>query len=444
MSAKRESVRLLGAVGLVVALAGSATATMPAAERVAAAEAELDAARTEMQQQKRDEQMNLLVDQAVQDAADRSFYLQDTVSVTHTPGKGLLFSDSTGANTLQISFRTQFRYIFNFQTDDDANVGGNVDGTSEGFEFRRNRVLATGTMKEKIGYKVQADFGPMGGFTLLDTYFDYELDEGWSIRAGQFILPFNSELLCGSYVTQAVERSHIDGLFGAGRSQGVMVTYTQEEIMFRGSFNDGMNSNNTDWNSDANEMAFTARVDWMPFGEWAQFCDYTSNRESEEGLKVGVAMHYQDGDPGDAATPTSLAANGPNVWAWTIDGQFEWPGANLYASVNGLHVYSETAGVADTDNFGFVVGGGYYVTDDTEIFGRWEYMDIDGMSDEPMIFTFGANKYIDGHANKFTVDFGFTTENVPLGLNSDRVALEVDAAGEDFQLFARGQWQLMF
>ncbi|MCK4872847.1 MAG: hypothetical protein KAS72_08995 [Phycisphaerales bacterium] len=449
MSASRIGIVALGCVVAFTNTVGAdAIAPMDPAARMAALRAELDDARAGLEHERRTEQTSLLVDEATRDAVNRSFYLNNSCAVTHIPGKGVKFSDESGENTMRLGFYTQFRYTLNLQADNDTNPAGNVDGTSSGFEFRRTRIYLIGTMKRDIDYCILTDFGPTGMLTVLDANFTHHLNGTWSITAGQFPLPLLNELTIPVALQQVTELTSTLGVLGPGRTQGVNLNYDSEDLRFIASLNDGTGGINTDWNSDASEIALTARGEVRLAGEWDQFLDFTSNRESGTGAVLGAAVHYQDGDVGDGATATSFGATpgapAPNILLWTIDGQFEWPGANLYAVVTGRHMDPEVAGVADTDDFTYLLQGGYYLTDDTELFSRLEYIDLDAVSDDPLIVTIGVNKYFAGHANKITVDGGIATENIPLAIASDRVALEVDAAGEKNQFFLRAQWQLVF
>ncbi|MCK4871508.1 MAG: hypothetical protein KAS72_02170 [Phycisphaerales bacterium] len=447
MSMKIEFARVLGGAGLVALLAGSALAELPNTtdQEIAALEAQLTAKHAQKAQEVQTHQMSLLVDQAVSDAAERSFYLDGPATIGYTPGKGFTISDRAGDNTLNISFLSQFRYNVNIQNDTPGNAAGNVDGTSAGFEFHRNQFAVTGKLQGKYDYTFRADFGPTGVFTLLDMFIAYEWEPGLTFIAGQMDVPFMHETLVGDGMQLAVDRSTVETLFGAGRTQGIAVKWAPDDYFtFTGAFTDGVGGANTDWNSDPNELAVTGRVDWVFAGDPSQFGDFTANRSQDQGGKIGGAVHYQDGDVGDGATFTSFIGPSPNVFAWTVDAQIEWPGASLYAAVVGNTITPETPGGVETDNFGYMAQGGYYLTEDWEIFGRWEYLDIDGLTDDPMIVTFGANYYMDGHINKCTFDCGIATENIPIGIANDTSVLEVDAAGEDTQFFARAQWQLIF
>ncbi|MFG0252690.1 MAG: hypothetical protein ACF8NJ_07460, partial [Phycisphaerales bacterium JB038] len=215
-----------------------------------------------------------------------------------------------------------------------------------------------------------------------------------------------------------------------------------ENLTLVGVISDGAGSQSQDWNSDSVDFAITGRADYVIAGDPAQFKDFTSDNSSDFGLRIGGAAHWQDGDVGDGATPGSGLKDAPNVFAWTVDAQAEFQGANLFAAVLANHIDGE-AGAADADNYGYLAQGGFYFADDMELFGRWEFFDFEGLSDEPNIFTVGLNYYLNGQANKITADVGFATEEMTGVFASDSRGTEVDASGDDGQIFFRFQWQLM-
>jgi len=441
MTAKHENALLIGAAGLLVAVAGSAFATTPA-ERVAAAKAELQDALAAQQQAVRQVEMDRLVDKATVDAARNTFFQDGPARVVVKPGKGFTMTDDSGANSLNISFISQFRYVLNLQDDFDGTP--NVDGTTEGFEWRRNRLFFKGRMRDKFTYVISFDVLSGANPRLIDSFFNYKINDDWTFTAGQFRPPLSNECLIGYAKQQAVEISSNGAAHGAlARTQGVMVTYQQPNYRVRLSYNDGFAQWNTDWNSGANQGAVTGRIDWMAVGEdWKAFTAFTSPRDQAQGLQLGVAGHYQWGDVGDAATPTNGLKNSPDVFEWTADAQWQGGGYNLYASILGRHTEPNLIGISSTDDYAYMVMGGVYLTDDVELFGRWEYLDYDAMSNEPHIVTVGVNKYLYGVTNKLSADVGFATDTVPLGIASDRTGMEVDAAGKDGQVFLRLQWQI--
>ena len=453
---KIEFLKSLGGAGLVALLAGSAIANTPdtVEERITSLEAELQEAKAQQTQMLRQAELDQMVTAAADDAATRSFFQGGPATLSYLGnGKGFLLSDEGGNNTMNIGWYNQFRYNANFQDDDSADP--NVDGFNTGFQFARARLWMKGKLMGDFDYKIVGDFGGYAdgdgrndGFTLKDFYVDWNMQPDLKLRVGQFKARFMWETLGSATEQLAVERSTEERIFGAGRTQGTALIYTGFDcLVISGGMNDGIREDNTDWNSGENEFAISGRIDWVAMGEYDQFKSLTANRSADTGLRIGFAALYQDGDVGDSATVGSNKGPWPNVFTCTVDGQFEYQGWSVYAM--GLYNanQAETPGNPDADNYAILVQTGFYLTDEWELFGRWEYIDFDdnvSSNDEFSLFTFGTNYYVNGQANKLSADVGFSTDSIGAATANDRGVLEVDRDGDDYQFFLRFQWQLMF
>jgi phosphate-selective porin OprO and OprP len=417
------------------------------AQQISALEQQLAEARLSEAEETRARELNHLTAVAAHDAADRSFYLGGNSSLSFAPGKGLTFIDEETGNSMRLGFYTQFRYNASFQDGSTSNPAGNVDAFSSGFEFRRTRLYLLGQATKDLDYFILMDFGPSGRMGLQDANFTYHFNEEWCLVLGQFPMPLLNELTIPVPNQLMVELSSTLGIFNPERTQGLMVQYRDEQAQFILGYIEGPGGKNTDWNSDLSEFGVMTRGEWKLAGDWKQFEDFTSTRDTEFGAVLGAGMHYQEGDVGDGATPGSVGATAaaptPNLVIWTVDGQFEWPGFNVYGAVTGRHTHPEGPNPLDTDDYTYLAQAGYYLTDNLELIGRYEHLDLDGV-EEVGIATVGFIRYLAGNAHKITVDGGFTTAGVPVQVASDRVGLEVDAADADRQFFLRAQWQIVF
>ena len=139
-------------------------------------------------------------------------------------------------------------------------------------------------------------------------------------------------------------------------------------------------------------------------------------------------------------------------------------GANLFASFVWL---GATGGQTPTSHpWGLNVQGGYFVTEDIEIFGRYEYINYDlentpgGVNVLPDTdkfngITLGANYFMTSNV-KFTAEFGinlksFGSPNLNEGFRQDLSTSQVEIGGvmqkqkaETDQWALRAQMQLMF
>jgi hypothetical protein len=136
-----------------------------------------------------------------------------------------------------------------------------------------------------------------------------------------------------------------------------------------------------------------------------------------------------------------------------IDTQVEGQGWNIYAAGIWRNVDAASAS-EDFNDFGMVLQAGYFVSDQTELFARFDvtWADADRAATVATDDTFhtvtgGVNYYIspESHAVKFTGDvvYYFNPE-ADLSIVSPTTGTGLLADGEDGQIQLRLQMQVMF
>src|SRR5690606_35592536 len=264
----------------------------------------------------------------------------------------------------------------------------------------------------------------------------HDYGNGWRVLAGSMKLPLLREELVEAQYQLAVERSLFNYSFTGGYSDGLAVHYQGDDFRFMGMISDGANMGNTTWNAQSNEYALTGRVEFRVNGNWGQFEQFTSRPGDEQGLLIGGAIHYQKGDYGNAA-------NEPETLILTGDVTAQFGGFNLFGAVVWSELDPNITGVSDSNPWGFVIQGGVYVSDEVELFARYEYIDSDMSGvDEISLLTGGFNWYFHGQNAKWTTDIGYAFDSLPMG--NSLTGWQADAAGEDGQSVIRSQWQLLF
>ena len=322
-----------------------------------------------------------------------------------------------------------------------------------------------------------------GGLTIENGYIERDLGAGFSLQVGQFKSPFLHEWLVSSRDQLAAERSIVNAMFGTGWTQGLQLNWSNDQFRAMLSYNDGANNANlgaisgTSGFSTGNEgagftaWAFTGRGEWVVFGNWKQFSDFSSMRGEGAGLMVGAAMNWQSGGqwatstvPGNPNPPQSGNAEAKFL-AWTLDATWDLGGASLYSAWVMNTAYSNTWGQASINSFGSIVQGGYFISDTVELFARWEWMNTQGTGSNVAgdlitdnsaydgfvnnIGTIGMNWYIKGRSIKFTSDFGvsWNPQIFQQGLYGDNIAgadYRNEGAGGGGQIVIRSQLQLLF
>lgn len=396
----------------------------------------------------RAEEIRALVQEVVSDANGRTSLLANGGGAGYD--NGFYISSDDGSFKLNLNALSQFRAVWNSRD----NSGG--DNSIFGFENSRTRLDFNGNLfGNDFTYRIQGDFMYSGGgFTLLDAWGRYQVNDNMGVSWGQFKAPFLREELLYEGNLQTVDRSYVHALTTAGYTQGVQVDYSaNDNLRFMAAFTDGTTLSVTGPNgslansaalaSGGTEYAFTGRAEWLVAGEqgFSQFDDLSSWSDDQYGTLLGGAVHWQDGEYGTTATETQ-------AFMWTVDCQTEFGGANIFASFTGTHTDTNSPSATDVDQYGAVVQGGAFLDPDRiEVFGRWEWYDFDdalasARDNEINIFTAGVNVYWQGHDKKWTTDLVYANDGIPA--SAGNLGLLADAAGEDGQIALRSQVQFHF
>ncbi|MBM4107227.1 MAG: hypothetical protein FJ255_00170 [Phycisphaerae bacterium] len=367
--------------------------------------------------------------------------------------KGFYITDG-GAYKLYIKGYSIFRYTANFRSkregtetdpEPDATRITDQDNFTHGFTNRVTKLGVEGTLWDPNFYfKIRGAFsnggsrvieiedpadpdatlasfrsGTDGAFSLDDAFLKYSWENGFFMQGGQFTVPLLRERNVEEQFQLATERSVTTAYFQPGRAQGIALGYGGDQFRFVAGFTDGWRSQNTDFNDSREaDWGLTARAEFKGAGEWGQFSDFTNWRDANQGWLLGAGVHYQQsGDTGDGIDHENSSSMGTDVFMYSIDASYEGAGWNLFGSFTGVNVDSDVEGSASVDDFGAVIHGGVFVTDQVELFGRWDalFIDSDFLSggdpdvdiDSDFHFgTLGMNYYISpkSHAAKIQAD----------------------------------------
>ena len=352
----------------------------------------------------------------------------------------------TGNFSLKINGQMQIRYIWN-----DADGAGSFgsDDHRWGFENTRTKLMFSGNViNSQWGYYLEGNFGRDGGeFDLGDAWISYDYGNGLSMTVGRYKDPLLREEMVHSSNQLAVERSMVGEFFTNDRVQGLMVYYDADAFRAWGSVSNGPTGDGAGAFSDEDtEIAFTARVEGLISGNWDQFDDFTSPQNDEMGILLGGAFSYAKGESGTDPGFPEL-----ELTSLTVDISAELGGMNFFAAL--MYREIDLGGLAGLDQTGIVVHGGYYVTEDWEIFGRYEWADHDVSTlDDISVVTLGATYYMASGLGgvKWTTDVGVGFDSVPafaaVGTFGDQdiTGFRADDPGEDGQVVFRSQLQLTF
>lgn len=378
---------------------------------------------------------------------DTSLSLRDQLIADASEHEALTLSESNLAIT-PIAF-IQFRYLL----DDQDQQDGQEDLTV-GFVNSRTRIGLKGELAEQdMNFFVWFGFTGSGSSLLLDAWMNWKLDDNLSLKIGQFKLHTWHEWTVSETKQTFVERSVLDGRFSSLYGQGIEATWSKDAIKLSASYNDGLRS----WNdsSPGDQWAASGRAEFLFQGDWSQRADFNSFRDEDPFMVLGVAGHHQDGGTLDGVGSSDIYTNDTQITQWTADFQWGFGGSSVFAAVIGN--YENRPGGTEYEQYGVLVQAQTFVTDDIEIFARYEWGDLDTQAadfavanpgattnEELNILTVGATKYLSGHAMKFTADAGFAFDEVSGAWGGGGRGWQGDDDGAGSQFVFRAQMQALF
>lgn len=351
-------------------------------------------------------------------------------------------------SALRLGGQLQFRYAATLR---DENQPGDTDNFVGGFEMRRARLRAAYRHPEhRLEAVAQGQFAPNGGaFSLLDAWVRFSPREGWKLRAGQFVLPFDREVMTSNSRRLGTEQSLVGQAVGAsagsGRVQGLELTRTSDHARHYFSINDGVRSNNTPSSTvlgaqSSADFALTVRTEHLLFGEFSTFREMYAVPGQEPGVLLGGAIHAErrelDADQDGRFDDALLDARA------TLDLSHERDGLNMYAALFGMRQSAQNA--PDLTRLGALLQAGALLDDDTQLFARYEYAEDSTQSDNLSAVSLGLNEFIHDEAFRFTAEIYYFFDPVTGGFVNPLRNVLADSPSQSGQMVFRAQIQLLF
>lgn len=226
---------------------------------------------------------------------------QNTDQITPSPyfsfSKGLGITSPDSMFLLNIRFRMQNRAALITKSADDLSID-KVEARVRRLRLRFDGFIYT----PKLYYLIQLAFtrGDMDyddtGFpnVIRDAMVIYSVNKHFSIGLGQTKLPGNRQRVNSSGDLQLADRSLVNSLFNIDRDFGTQVYYNNQvgkfNYVFRGAISSGEGRN---FNTSDNGLAYTGRVELLPFGRFTNGGDYFEGdlaREKKPKLSIGATL----------------------------------------------------------------------------------------------------------------------------------------------------------
>lgn len=408
--------------------------------------------------EKRADEIRGLVQEVLANADTRASLLQSGAVAGYD--KNFFIASADNNFMMKIAGQMQVRFVYNMQ---DTATG---DDNRWGFENRRTKLRFYGHVVDPswqylvlgafdrddnlVPAPPSGDPGDSGNFALDEAFITKDFENGWKLRVGQFKPPFLREELVSSARQLAVERSLVNEEFNQDRGQGVEIAWEGDAVRAAVMYHDGfypggLGTDNTPWQLEDTEFAFTGRIEFLLGDDWKRFDDMTS-WQTDEGTDflLGAAFHYQKDEGGTSGpNPFSGTISELKHLGFTVDASVEFGGINLFGAL--VYRTLDDDLLIDFDQFGFVIQGGFFFTDDWELFARYEFGDFDTATVEDLsVITAGVNRYYAKHALKWQTDIGFGLDQINSVWSSSGAGWRTDPTGEDGQLVIRSQFQLLF
>lgn len=249
-------------------------------------------------------------------------------------GLGLTSPDSTFR--LNIRFRMQNRVSLNWYENEEDTVEG---------EVRRLRLRFDGFVGDPTFlYAIQLSFAPGDVGTLRDgdniniirdAIFFYRPNSHVNIGFGQTKLPGNRQRLNSSGALQLTDRSINNARFTIDRDYGVHAYYLNEHAdQFSWNLKTAISTGNgRNWTRNPSaDLAYTGRVEVMPFGDPGMFFEGDIRREETPKLLLAATYHLNYGAQRTQGQTGSMLFETRDLTSVFLDAMLKYRGfAAMYA-----------------------------------------------------------------------------------------------------------------
>lgn len=346
------------------------------------------------------------------------------VIVSAEAGRGVVFRRED--DTFAIGFRARFqmRDTITFVEDDVTNE----------LNIRTVRFFTHGhLLTPDLRYLVQLAFGPAefdaaSPTPIFDAFAEYVGVPDFSVRAGQFFVPFDRARTIREFALQLVDRQLVVQELNLDRDTGVMV-FSQDLFGLGGTLAYavgvfGGSGRNRVETGTSTGLLYVARLAVRPLGAFDDDVEGDLARLPKPRLALAVAGAYNH------RTDRQRGTLGPNLELGTFD--YRHGATDLVFKYRGLSVLGEVLyrkspeavnegvveGVAvqewSRSAWGYLVQAGFLVTDKLEVAGRYDELRPLGTTDPALVLSArgqgkelggGLNYYLNGHYLKLQGDY---------------------------------------
>ncbi|HLT21804.1 MAG TPA: porin [Bacteriovoracaceae bacterium] len=327
-------------------------------------------------------------------------------------------------------FRFRIQNRFTYQTEDTERLAPD----EANFEVRRTRLRLDGhVFDQRLLYRIQLSF-TRGDFDydrteypniLRDAAVGWKLSDKTTIWYGQTKLPGNRQRLVSSGSQQFVDRSLLNSTFNIDRDTGIFLNHKQGEEMplwvkLAVSNGDGRSTNNKD-----SGLAYTARLEWLPLGNFkggGDFIEGDLEREVKPKISFGAAYSKNkkatktNGQTGYEFEDETLSRDMENFFAdfllkyrgfaWTTEYAKRWSESPVVRDSVAQEEFIIYKGQGFNTQMSYIFENNYEVA--ARFTKIWTNQSVRQFADDTKQYTVGMSKYINEHTVKIQSDLSYT------------------------------------
>jgi len=343
--------------------------------------------------------------------------------------KGIQYTSKDSLFYTNFRFRMQNRVGFNNVIDGEDN--GKFDARIRRLRMRMDGYIYT----KKISYSVQLafsrgdqDIDDSGIPNIVrDAVMFYNFSDDFYISVGQNKLPGNRQRVNSSGQLQFADRSLVNSNFTLDRDFGVSFNLSKKigNMPFNAkaaiSTGEGRPANGTD-----DGLAYTGRVEFLPFGQFENSGDYSEGdleREDKPKLSIGGGYSYNDRTIREGGQLGKYVLNPFTLKTSFADAIFKYQGfayqvEYMRRDVDNPINYLEEDPAEETyayKGWGVNQQTSYLLNKGYEIAARYTYLkpheQISQFENQTEVLEIGLTKYLKAHRLKFQLNGNYTVKD---------------------------------
>lgn len=357
-------------------------------------------------------------------------------------GKGIINTVAADSSySVKMNVRMQSLFTTNWGITEEDGFGE----SESAFLIRRARLKFGGfAYSPRLEYKIELglsnrDISGASPFTsdapryILDAVVKWNFHENFELWVGQTKLPGNRERIISSGSLETVDRSLVNSRFNIDRDLGLQLHHETSlggDFIMREALSIAQGEGRNITTGNLGGYQYTARLEFLPFGDFADYAGADFAREEEPKLAVGVSYDYNDDAVKTRSNMGSYMVTDDgffqtDITTFFLDAIFKYEGISAMAEyahrdadeILAMNPDNSLTGAAVNAGSGLNVQAGYLFPSNYQVLGRYTNIDLDDTVTQAVEnqYTLGLSKYISKHNLKVQADLSYLDMNLGLG-----------------------------